>query len=380
MFHVCPLRIIAVGSAVFALAVVAGCEVNIMSTDPRGAGGTGGSSASSSSSSSGSAGMGGEGGAGGSGGMGGSGGSLLACGMGTRASFAVDKLFFGDTDRDGMPQANAWKSFGFNIDGRISTAASTGLCKPAAGGMVADAYLDGNNGVDNSFGRNVVPILLGLAADVTTLNNESMVMGDHTYLLSIADADQNACATSSSFFLGGNLGQTPKFDGTDVWPIDAISLLDPTKTDSAKCMYSSTRIEGNVVQAGPPSQFDFIVNVSGFTMVLPVRKSRMAFTLEPGLGGIVEGQIGGVIRTEDLVQEMKRIAAAFDVIFCDPTSLILQSILIQVRQASDIMVDGTQDPTKECDGISIGLGFTMKPVTTGNVAPAPPPPPDPCVP
>jgi hypothetical protein len=86
------------------------------------------------------------------------------------------------------------------------------------------------------------------------------------------------------------------------------------------------------------------------------------------------------MNTEEFVQEIAKIAQAFDSSFCDPNSPTLQSILNQIRQASDIMQDGTQDPTKECDGISIGLGFTMKSAQLGAVAPPPPPPPDPCAP
>jgi hypothetical protein len=40
-----------------------------------------------------------------------------------------------------------------------------------------------------------------------------------------------------------------------------------------------------------------------------------------------------------------------------------------VRRASDILSDGTQDPTKECDGISIGVQFEMKEVQLGPVGP-----------
>ena len=49
-----------------------------------------------------------------------------------------------------------------------------------------------------------------------------------------------------------------------------------------------------------------------------------------------------------------------------------------IRQASDILKDGTQDPNEECDGISVGLGFEAKAVVVGDIAPAPQPVPDPC--
>jgi hypothetical protein len=44
--------------------------------------------------------------------------------------------------------------------------------------------------------------------------------------------------------------------------------------------------------------------------------------------------------------------------------------LRHIQQASDILTDGTQDPTKTCDGISIGLGFEMVDAARGGVGPA----------
>jgi hypothetical protein len=40
--------------------------------------------------------------------------------------------------------------------------------------------------------------------------------------------------------------------------------------------------------------------------------------------------------------------------------------------------DGTQSASKECDGISIGLGFDTAAVKLGPVAKESAPPPDPC--
>jgi len=299
--------------------------------------------------------------------------------MGKTSKFAMNQMFLGDTDPNGTPNpTNGWKQYGFDIDGRISTKASTDLCKPSTGGNVAAVYPDGNAGIDNSFGKNILPIVLGLASDLTAVNNENIAMGRHTYLLSLENADQDLCTSQSAMFLGGNLGKVPLFDGSDLWPIDSSSLVDAMNPASAKCMFPTTRLEGGIVHAGPPSQFDLLLTISGFDIVFPIRQARIAFKLDPGFPTISSGQIGGIIRTEDLVQEIAQVAAAFDVSFCDPASPTLVSILNQIRQASDIMQDGTQDPTKECDGITIGLGFTMKATQFGAVIPSPPPPPDPC--
>jgi hypothetical protein len=293
----------------------------------------------------------------------------------------VNQIFLGDTDPNGIPNpTNGWKQYGFDLDNRISTKNSTDLCKPAQGGSPAAVFPDGNNGIDNSFGKNTLPILLGLASDLGTLNNQAIANGEYTYLLSMANVAQDLCSTSSAFFLGGNLGGVPKFDGSDVWPIDSSSLVDPMNPASAKCSFSDTRLEGGIVHAGPPSQFDMVLIVSGFRMILPIRNARMLFNVDADLKGATAGQIGGIIPTEALVQEIAKVAAAFDTAFCDPSSPTLVSILNQIRQASDIMQDGTQDPTKTCDGISIGLGFTLKSTQLGAIAKPVPPPPDPCVP
>lgn len=74
---------------------------------------------------------------------------------------------------------------------------------------------------------------------------------------------------------------------------------------------------------------------------------------------------------------MKKNAGSFDPSFCDLNGPTMASILTQVEQAADILVDGTQDPTKTCDAISIGIGFDAVAVTLGPVVAAPVPT-DPC--
>ena len=74
--------------------------------------------------------------------------------------------------------------------------------------------------------------------------------------------------------------------------------------------------------------------------------------------------------------EFKKVAGSFDPGLCDgPT---FDSIANQLAAASDIMLTGTQDPTQECNAISIGLGFEGDLVVLGSVAPPAPPPFDPC--
>src|SRR5262245_50566063 len=62
--------------------------------------------------------------------------------------------------RVGEGMNGEWKKFGFNIDGKVSTGTSMDVCKPNAGGNGNTAYPDGDNGIDNSFGKNVLPTIL----------------------------------------------------------------------------------------------------------------------------------------------------------------------------------------------------------------------------
>jgi hypothetical protein len=88
------------------------------------------------------------------------------------------------------------------------------------------------------------------------------------------------------------------------------------------------------------------------------------------------GRISGVLDTEEFVAVASHYIHAAMPQTCDDFPLLATSI----RQASDILVDGTQDPDTVCNGISVGLGFTAKSVRLGAVGSASTPPTTPCDP
>ena len=88
------------------------------------------------------------------------------------------------------------------------------------------------------------------------------------------------------------------------------------------------------------------------------------FAIENHVGRDINGDnTAGFEMFERGAQKTKIIVKVFNNIpvFCNTFDA-------QIRQASDIMVDGTQDPAKTCNGISIGLGFEMSELQFGNVA------------
>lgn len=283
--------------------------------------------------------------------------------------FAVSKLYLGDTNRDGSPnQANGWKQYGFNLDGKVSTKDSTDLCKPAAGGSPSSVYPDGDNGIDNSFGKNILPIILGLASDASAEVNAGIAEGDFTIMLAMealgADADYNPIVTR--LYGGKDLGHPPKWDGTDAWPVIPELLSNPQDIKSSKIVFPQSYLRENLWVSGSKAPLTLNLTVADFTLSLTIGSALLAVKLDPDHKGGREGTIAGVLETEVLISEIKKVAGAFSKDLCSGSTI--ESIANQLRQASDILKDGTQDPNKTCDGISIGLGFDVEQVVLGPIA------------
>src|SRR5579883_916907 len=83
-------------------------------------------------------------------------------------NYAIHKLYLGDTDRNITPSNNAWTTFGYNLDGKNTTAQSTDVCQPVMGGYMGNKQqVDGANGIDNSFGHNIIPLVMNFASTPT---------------------------------------------------------------------------------------------------------------------------------------------------------------------------------------------------------------------
>lgn len=319
------------------------------------------------------------------GGQGGSGGTsplpLPACNGDADVVLGIDKLLVGDTDPSGAQNpTNGWKQYGMNLDGRVTISTPVGLCKPRKGGSPSQTHVDGNGGIDNAFGKNVLPVLLGLTADFGSLQNAAIAKGGRTYLVSLAKLGaESSCSTSGALFLGSSLGKTPLWDGTDAWPIEPSSLLDPADPTSAKVEWGEVRVDQNVVSSlAAAGTFDLVLELEGYLFRLPIHHARISMKLSDDHQGAIDGQIGGILDTQDVLVEAGKMMGFFSADLCNPSSPTRLAILKQLEQASDILLDGTQDSAKECEAISIGLGFTMKAAKLGDLGAPITPTPAPC--
>ncbi len=292
----------------------------------------------------------------------------LTCANDEGVVLAVTKLTFGEGN------SGQWKKFGFNLDNLVSTTASTDLCKPNSNALTVVPYPDGDDGIDNSFGKNLLPLILSLYPTLVADSNAGIQKGIFTVLLKMDCLPPTGDVTgmTTRLFAGTALGSTPKFDGTDKWPVAPELLGDPMDPESSTIRFHNSSVTGTMYDAGKDATFILTIPLNTKTTSTSVKLTLYAARTTMDLAGdrksATSGRIGGVLNTEEFVAEMKKAGALLGL--CE--SPLFAGLLTQARQASDIMADGSQDPTKTCDGISMGLGFEMKEVQLGAVGPVTP--------
>ncbi|MBX3181779.1 MAG: hypothetical protein KIT72_12045 [Polyangiaceae bacterium] len=337
----------------------------------------------------GSSGSGGSGGSGGTAGTGGTGGGNSetnpTCGgetsctlpperdttgtapSGGAKTFAMSKLFLGDTKRDGTASVTAWQDYGYNLDGIVSNRNGSNHCAPQPGSNPAQIKTDGPGGIDNSFGANLLPIILSLAADAGDRVNESIAEGDFTVMIhnDSLGTEANQTPISGALYGGSKLGAVPRFDGTDVWPA-TYELLNDGDITKPKVTFPTAYVTNGIWVSGSAATVSLSLSISGFTLDLAITNAIITADISDP-NNVKNGLIAGVLNTEALIDALRNIAGSLDPSLCSGTTF--EGIAQQIRGASDLMADGTNgDSSKACNGISIALGFEAKPVILGDAA------------
>lgn len=287
---------------------------------------------------------------------------------GSAVTFAITKLYLGNTDRSGAASPDAWRAFGYDLDHRST---NDGVCMPVGNGAPEP---DGVDGTDNAFGHRILPILEGIDSTVVTHVNDEIAQGQPTHLLTIdalgTDADYDPLGGRAYGTL--DLGMTPRFDGTDTYGVDPTSLATPSDLTMALVSFDHAYLVGNVLVAHATG--DLPLRIEGTDW--PIHEPTITITLDATHTHGANGTIAGVIRTDDATAAMRTVAGRADPSLC--TGATIDSILMQMQQASDILTDRSQDATMPCDAISVGIGFDAVVVQLGAIGAAPTPDPNPC--
>jgi hypothetical protein len=319
-------------------------------------------------------------------------------------NYAVHKLYLGDTDRTGVTSTTAWKGYGYNLDDLVTTKASTDVCTLAAGAS-KDTQADGNGGIDNSFGENILPIVITTAGQgAANTINQSIASGSFTVMIDTTGFDDSAsnktnAAGLTGFLLAGgnyataNAGAAPAWDTSTHWPI-LPSLMTgcdetngcPSGTDPATAATikfgSAYQANGTFVN-GSPAELTLTLSLGGQQLSLSVESAIITFDpSSSGPGSVTNGTIAGVLVTTDLVNALKSVAGNISQSLCSGSAF--QSIAQQIQQASDIISTGntvSNTSGTACNAISIGLGFDGTEIAqpaSADIEGPPPPAKDPC--
>jgi hypothetical protein len=299
-------------------------------------------------------------------------------------NFALHVLFLGDTDRNGTASGTAWKAIGYNLDGKVTTKDSTDVCSLASGASKT-TQVDGNTGIDNSFGENILPIILTTAgSDASKKINDSIAKGSFTVMVDSvglsSDPKQTATGLSGALYAGGTFDQAdsgakPTFTTADNWPVRP-ELLVGGDIKSPKVKFGDAYVVDGKFVNGSPGELTLNLAIGGVALDLAIHSAVITFDHAAATKAI-NGTIAGVINTEELITGLKTVAGRISTSLC--TGSAFESIAQQIRQASDIMSDGSNASGKACNGISIGLGFTADEIGKPSaIAPLATPTVDPC--
>ncbi|NUP09483.1 MAG: hypothetical protein HOW73_25805 [Polyangiaceae bacterium] len=307
--------------------------------------------------------IGGEGGAGG-----GEGGAPpIECIEPDGAVLAVREWFVGDTSFAGAESPTAWRTFGRNIDGLTTTNDFSGHCAPNTGAAPNNAFPDGDDGIDNAFGRSIIPIVkTAFQGSPSQSATDSIEAGEGTLLfdlVALSLPDQSPVVTR--LYGGGSLPAPPALDGTDCWPVTPASLTNPADITTAAVTFPESSVVANLFTSGDPVDVDVVLSVGGYNLALTVHQAVVTMVLDDDHLGATQGMISGVLDTEEFIATIHDLLGAVDPSLCEGAAS--QGIENQIRQASDILADGTQAPNVTCSGISVGIGFTAESVSLGGV-------------
>jgi hypothetical protein len=317
----------------------------------------------------------------------------------TAHNYALHTLYLGGTTRSGQPSDTAWKDFGYNLDGKASTRASTDVCTLVSGAPLSTQD-DGTNGIDNSFGANILPIVMSTAGDINSTLNTSINKGSFTLMTYVKGFDDMNPTQTATGLTGALISGTdysildagpPAWNTSTHWPV-APDLLtcgancvkgtdDPI--GKSKVQFPHAYVTNGTFVNGSPSDVQLSLGIGGQTLTVLTHSAVLTFDHSTP-GSVKNGTIAGVIKTPELLDAVRGIAGHISRSLCGGAAF--QSIANAITQASDIVYhDDTgaisNNAGETCNAISIGLGFDSTEIavpTPADIAGPTPPAPDPC--
>jgi hypothetical protein len=277
--------------------------------------------------------------------------------------FAVQVFRLGLTSMStGVPSPNAWKDYGFDLDGRMTSAedskTSNDTCKRRPGSPTS-ILADGNGGIDDNFGGHVMQVMHSLKSDTEDAVNSSVAGGATTMLLrldNVGPADNGS--VPGALYVAGSLGRPPAFTEADAWPVTSDSLLDGATVGAARFSFPRGYMRGGYWVSDDLGAATAELPLPLFAQLAPVKLASAIVTFD--MRGAGTGMIGGAADIPALQAAMTPGIIQFGI--C-PGNATFDQIVETMQQSADVVLGAPrlQDTSVECNGISLGIGFLARP-------------------
>ena len=288
-----------------------------------------------------------------------------------------------------------WRNIGVNLDGLVTARPDdAGECRPPT--EDADAPIDGERGIDNVFGDVIFPLLALSIPDLEARVRASGVAGRGTLVVRIAAWNgarddphvsawitQSAAITAADFdsvhFEGfdlvdaaGNLAEGPAWDGDDFVYGRTDTFIGGDENAPVWLDDNAYVADGALIMR--PSELSRLRLFAGLDKGLPLTLSDAYF-----IASIVDApsDTGATAWVAGRWSVAHVLAANDNLGICVGTANrdILSN---QLDIAADVRtMPGLGGPDVECDAVSVGLRFSVRPAQWGGVGPARPLP-NPC--
>jgi len=296
----------------------------------------------------------------------------------------ISRWYVGEVDRNGSQSPTAWQSFGFDVDailtsdldgdGGLSGSDLVCVCDAVGGEVNAGNLEDGPGGLDNSFGKNIISFLSSIVEDPSQSATASAEDGASTVAFFLSNVGTGASydpVASSYFHLRD--GET----GTWRYAPESLNGNDPA---SPRTVLPTAYVSTNTWVSAPIAALDVPLSVGGIPLPLLIHDAVVSMELSADRRSAENGMISGTLDTEEFVTAFGEAASriAGDTEGLCPGDQLFESIVQNIRSASDIMNIGAQVDGVTCSGITIGLGFDAVAVEASGVAEPLEPGPNPC--
>jgi hypothetical protein len=284
-----------------------------------------------------------------------------------------------------VPFPTRFRTLGFDMDQLCTTEANVteAQCRLPA---YADGVLDGPGGVDNAVGASVQFVRNSITEFSSQHYSDSLAAGKSNVILRVSgyngeanDAKVRVDALVSAAFELEHPGETPKWDGTDTFPVASDSVLDGDRSRPRSFDPGAYVTNNQLVASLTAVPLHLEVGLTPLKQVKLSLSLLSAFvvcdivTLPDNAGfKATNCTLGARWKANDLLQQLWNfpeplVGGDQKVPLCKGAAGSYDTFKKTVCGLVDVYSLGRTGPTTECDSLSMGLTFQTDPGILGNV-------------